>query len=143
MKFIYKIFRKNPDGREDIMVMTSGLGIFVNLILATVKVLIGLLASSIAIVSEGVNNAADCLSAVLALVGTKLAGRHPDEKHPFGYGRIEYLVSLIISVSILVTGIEMLISSVKLVFHPRELKISLLAIVIVAVSDAGKSLLGT
>lgn len=143
MKFIYKIFRKNPDGREDIMVMTSGLGIFVNLILATVKVLIGLLASSIAIVSEGVNNAADCLSAVLALVGTKLAGRHPDEKHPFGYGRIEYLVSLIISVSILVTGIEMLISSVKLVFHPRELKISLLAIVIVAVSAAVKFLLGT
>lgn len=143
MKLIYKLFRQDPECREDIISMTSGLGIFVNVVMALVKVLIGLLASSIAIVSEGVNNAADSLSAFLTLIGSKLAQKHPDEKHPFGYGRIEYLVSLIISVLILVTGIEMVISSVKLIFHPEELNISYLALAVVAGSAVIKFILGT
>ena len=142
MNIIYKIFRQNPENREDIISVTSGLGIVVNVILALTKVMIGVLASSIAIISEGVNNAADSLSALLALVGTKLAQKHPDEKHPFGYGRIEYLISLIISVLILVTGIEMLISSVKLIRNPEELNISYLALVIVAGSAVVKFILG-
>ena len=142
MNVIYKIFRQDPENREDIISITSGLGIVVNVVLALVKVMIGVLSSSIAIISEGANNAADSLSALLALVGTKLAQKHPDEKHPFGYGRIEYLVSLIISVLILVTGIEMLISSVKLIRNPEELNISYLALVIVAGSAVVKFVLG-
>lgn len=142
MKFIYKLFRKDPESREDIITMTSGLGIFVNIMMALLKVLIGLLGSSIAIVSEGINNAADSLSAFLTLIGSKLARKHPDEKHPFGYGRIEYLVSLIISVLILVTGVEMVISSVKLIFHPEEMSISYLALAVVAGSAVVKFILG-
>lgn len=142
MRFIYKLFRQDPDSREGVIAATSGLGIAVNVLIAVVKVIIGLLASSIAIVSEGVNNAADALTSVLTLAGTKLAGKHPDEKHPFGYGRIEYLTSLVISGLILFTGIEMLISSVKLVFHPEELSISVISLIIVAVSAVIKFFLG-
>lgn len=142
MKVIYKLFHQDPENREDIISMTSGLGIFTNIILALAKILIGVMASSIAIISEGMNNSADVLSAVITLIGTKLAGKHPDEKHPFGYGRIEYLVSLIISVLILVTGIEMISSSVELILHPEELKISYLALAIVAGSAIVKFLLG-
>lgn len=142
MQFIYKLFRLDPDSREDIITATSGLGIAVNLLIAALKVVVGTLASSIAIVSEGVNNASDAATSVLTLVGTKLAGKHPDEDHPFGYGRIEYLTSLIISVLILITGFEMLTSSVKLVFHPEELSISTLSLVVVAVSAVIKFFLG-
>lgn len=142
MKLIYKIFKKDPEKREDVIMMTSGLEIVSNVIMALIKVFIGVLASSIAIISEGLNNATDSLSALLTLIGTKLAQKHPDEKHPFGYGRIEYFVSLMISVLILVTGVEMVISSVKLIFHPEELHISYLSLAIVAVSAVVKFFFG-
>lgn len=142
MKLLYKIMKADPDSREGIISATSGLGILVNILMATVKVVIGLLSSSIAIISEGVNNASDVLTSVLTLVGTKLAGKHPDEKHPFGYGRIEYLTSLVVSVLILITGIEMLESSIKLIFHPGELTISYITLIIVAVSAVIKYIYG-
>lgn len=142
MQFIYKLFKQDPDSREGIIAVTSGLGIFVNIAMALIKVFIGLLVSSIAIISEGVNSAADAMSALITLVGAKLAQKHPDEKHPFGYGRIEYLVSLVIAVLILVTGIQMVISSVKLIFHPEELSISYVALAIVAGTAVIKFFLG-
>ena len=142
MKFFCKIMKQDPDSREGVITSVSGLGIVVNLLIAAVKVILGALASSIAIVSEGVNNAADALTSVLTLIGTKLAGRHPDEKHPFGYGRVEYLTSLVVSVLITVTGAEMLISSVKLIFNPEEMSVSVLSVIIVAASAVVKFLLG-
>ncbi len=142
MKFLYKLLKQDPSSREGIISVTSVLGILANLLIAAVKVVIGLLASSIAIMSEGVNNASDALTSVLALIGTKLAGKHPDEKHPFGYGRIEYLTSLVIAILILVTGVEMLTSSVKLVFAPEEMSISILSLIIIAVSALIKFFLG-
>lgn len=143
MSLIYKLLNKNPDNREDVIAVTSGLGIAVNVIIALVKVVIGILASSIAVISEGVNNASDALTGIIAFVGSKLAGKHPDEKHPFGYGRIEYLTGLVIAVLILVTGIEMLIGSVKLIFNPEELNISYVTLIIIAVTAVIKFILGT
>ena len=72
--------------RQERIIRTSLIGILVNLLIAAVKIVIGTLASSIAIVSEGINNATDAGSSFLTYVGTKLSGKHPDEKHPFGYG---------------------------------------------------------
>lgn len=142
MKLIYKLFRLDPDSREDVITVTSGLGITVNLLIAAIKVVIGLLASSIAIISEGVNNAADAFSSVLALVGTKLSGKRPDEKHPFGYGRVEYLTSLVIAVLILISGFEVLTGAVKRVFEPEALSISYITLAIIAVSALIKYFLG-
>ena len=142
MKLICRLLRQDPDSREGIIAGTSGLGIVVNLLIAAVKVVLGVLASSIAIISEGINNASDALTSVLALVGTKLAGKKPDEKHPFGYGRIEYLTSLIIAVLILVTGTETLIGAVKRIFAPAEMDISHVALIAVALSAVVKFFLG-
>ena len=128
--------------RNKIIARTSVIGIVVNVLVASVKVAVGALTSSVAIVSEGVNNAADALTSVLTLVGTKLAGRRPDEKHPFGYGRIEYLTALVIAVLILVSGVEMLIGSVKLVFKPEPLSVSYVSLTIVAVTAVIKFVLG-
>ena len=143
MKLLYRIFHQNPNNREGIIAITSGLGIAVNLLLAAVKIVLGLLVSSIAIVSEGANNATDALSSVLTLIGTKLAAKRPDKKHPFGYRRIEYLTGLVVALFILVTGIELLINSIRLIFHPEELTVSYPAIAVIAVSALVKFFLGT
>lgn len=142
MNFLCKLFHKDPNSREGIIAGTSGLGIIVNVLVSLLKVIFGVLASSIAIISEGVNNAADALTSVLALLGTRLAGKHPDEKHPFGYGRIEYLTSLVISIFILVSGFEVLTSSIKLIFEPVELAISYVSLAIVAITAVIKLILG-
>lgn len=142
MKLLYKILKQSPDTREGVVVTVSGLGILVNLILAAVKVIVGAAVSSIAIVSEGVNNATDSATALITIVGTKLSAKHPTEKHPFGFGRIEYLTSLLISVLILFTGFELLKSSVVLVFHPEEMSISYVTLGIVALSAVVKLILG-
>ena len=124
--------------RNKVIIRTSVTGVVVNVAIAAVKIVAGLLASSIAILSEGVNNAADALTSVLTLVGTKLAGRHPDAKHPFGYGRIEYLTGLVIAAIILVSGFSLLSESVKLVFTRGPLAISYVSLGVVAVSAVVK-----
>lgn len=129
--------------RSRIIARTSALGVCANLFIALVKVILGIITSSIAIVSEGVNNATDALTSVLTLVGAKLATKKPDKKHPFGYGRIEYLTSLIIAVVILISGVEMLIESVKLIFTPAELSVTYMSLAIVAFSAVIKFFLGT
>ena len=142
MKLLYSVLKLDPESREGIIGATSALGIIVNLLIALTKVIIGALASSIAIISEGVNNAADVLTSVLTLLGAKLAGKAPDKKHPFGYGRIEYLTGLVIAVLILVTGVEMVINAVKLIIHPEPVSISYLSLFIVAGSAVIKFFLG-
>ena len=143
MKILYKLLRQDPNSREGVVVATSALGILVNLLLAAVKVIIGRAVASIAIVSEGINNATDCASALLTIVGTKLSNKHPTKDHPFGFGRVEYLTSLVIAGLILITGAELLICSVKLIFEPAELSINLTAILVVAGSAVVKLLLGS
>jgi len=89
------------DEREKIVVKTSVIGVVTNILLAVFKMVIGLLSNSIAIVLDAVNNISDVASSVITIVGTKLAGKEPDKKHPFGHGRIEYLSAMVIAVIIL------------------------------------------
>lgn len=142
MKLLYKILKQDPNSREGIISATSTLGIIANLLIALIKVVVGIFASSIAIVSEGVNNASDALTSVLTLLGAKLSQKHPDEKHPFGYGRVEYLTGLVIAILILVTGVEMLQGAIERIFQPGELNVSYLSLIIVAASAVIKFALG-
>lgn len=128
--------------RQERIIRTSAIGIIVNLLIAVVKIMIGTLASSIAIVSEGINNATDAGSSFLTYVGTRLSGKHPDEKHPFGYGRIEYLTGMVVGVLILYAGISMLKESVEGIFHPADMSVSILAVLIVAGTAITKFCLG-
>ncbi|MCR4785917.1 MAG: cation diffusion facilitator family transporter, partial [Lachnospiraceae bacterium] len=110
--------KKNNEQREKTIVRTSIIGIITNVLLAAFKAAIGLMSNSIAIVMDAVNNISDAGSSIITITGTKLAGREPDKKHPFGYGRIEYLSAMIISVIVLYAGITSLIESVKKIIHP-------------------------
>ena len=83
--------------RDKIIVRTSIIGILVNVLLSSFKLAVGLISHSIAVMLDAVNNLSDALSSVITIVGTKLANKAPDKKHPLGYGRIEYLSALIMN----------------------------------------------
>ena len=129
------------EDRQKRIVRASIIGMLVNLFIAVVKIIVGMAASSLAIISEGMNNAADAGSSFLTLLGTKLSARHPDSKHPFGYGRIEYLTSLTVSVLIMYTGVSLMISSVKGIISPSDMEVSIMAIALVAASAVIKFIL--
>ena len=128
--------------RNSIIIRTSILGIIANLLLAGFKAVVGLTVNSIAIVMDAVNNTSDAASSVITIIGTKLAGREPDKKHPFGYGRIEYLSAMIISVIVLYAGITAFIESVKKIITPETPDYSTVSLIIVGVAVIVKLLLG-
>ena len=113
---------------------TSVLGILANLLLAGFKAFVGLLSNSIAVVLDAVNNLSDALSSVITIIGTKLAGRKPDKKHPYGHGRTEYITATIIAVIVLYAGITSLVESVKKIIHPEQPDYGTAALVIISVA---------
>lgn len=133
---------RTVDQREKTIVRTSIIGIVANVFLAAFKAAIGLASNSIAIVMDAVNNISDAGSSLITIIGTKMAGRQPDKKHPFGYGRIEYLSAMIISVIVLYAGITSLIESVKKIINPDTPDYSVVSLVIVAVAVVVKIVLG-
>ena len=99
--------------RDRKIVRTSIIAILTNLCLVAFKAVVGLMANSIAIVLDALNNLSDALSSVITILGTKLAGRPADAKHPFGYGRVEYLTAIIIACMVLAAGAGSASASVK------------------------------
>ncbi len=116
---LIKLFVKNKDDIKDKAVrntygnLASVTGIVCNIILCIMKVLIGVIVSSISIIADGLNNLSDMGSSVISFIGFKLAGKPADRDHPFGHGRIEYMSAFIISVLILIVGVNLLINSAK------------------------------
>ena len=133
---------KETNSRDAVIVRTSVIGILANVFLAAFKAFVGLTAHSIAIVMDAVNNLSDAASSVITIVGTKLAGKEPDRKHPFGYGRIEYLSAMIISILVLYAGVTAFVESVKKIIHPEAPDYSALSLIIVAVAVLVKIILG-
>ena len=128
--------------REKQIVRTSIIGIGTNVALAGFKAAVGLLTNSIAIVLDAVNNISDAGSSLITIIGTKLAGKQPDKKHPFGHGRVEYLSALLISVIVLYAGITSLIESIKEILHPSSPEYTTVSLVIVGVAVLVKIILG-
>ena len=128
--------------RDKTIIRTSIIGILANAFLAAFKAVVGLTANSIAIVMDAVNNLSDAASSVITIVGTKLAGKEADRKHPFGYGRIEYLSAMVISLLVLYAGITAFVESVKKIIHPDTPDYSTAALIIVAVAVVVKIVLG-
>lgn len=144
MNNIYELEKStNSDSsREKTIIRTSIIGIIANVFLAAFKAVIGIMTHSIAIVLDAVNNISDAGSSLITIVGTKLAGKEPDKKHPFGYGRIEYLSAMIISVIVLYAGITSFVESVKQIIHPETPEYNTVSLIIVAVAVVVKILLG-
>ena len=128
--------------RNKTIIRTSFIGIGANLLLAAFKAAVGLISNSIAVVLDAVNNLSDAASSVITIVGTKLAGREPDKKHPFGYGRIEYLSAMIISLIVLYAGITSFTESVKKIIAPQTPDYSWVTLTVIAAGVLVKIFLG-
>ena len=128
--------------RNAVIVRTSIIGILANVFLAAFKAVVGFASNSIAIVMDAVNNISDAASSVITIIGAKLAGKEPDRKHPFGYGRIEYLSAVIISLLVLYAGITAFVESVRKIIQPDTPDYSAAALIIVAVAVVVKIVLG-
>lgn len=128
--------------RDKTIIKTSIIGIVANVFLAAFKAIIGTISHSVAITMDAVNNISDAASSVITIVGTKLAGKEADKKHPFGYGRIEYLSAMVISVLVLYAGITAFVESVKKIITPDTPDYSNVSLIIVAVAVVVKIVLG-
>ena len=135
----------NPVVRKSYGTLASVVGIIVNLILAGIKILAGLLAGSIAIIADAFNNLSDSGTSVITLLSFKLSSKPADKEHPYGHARIEYIASMIVSFVILLVGAELLLDSGKTLLGFSEAKdtfITNLTIVILSVSVFLKLWLG-
>lgn len=137
---LVKIFIKNADDinndkvREHYGMLSSFVGIFCNICLFVIKFLMGILSNSIAITSDAFNNLSDCVSCVITLFGYRLAAKPADKDHPFGHGRMEYIVSIIISFLIFLVGFELLKTSFDKLIHPNTIVYSNIVLIIMIIT---------
>lgn len=137
-----KVVETAEQSRDKVIIRTSIIGILTNVLLAVFKAVIGIVSNSIAVTLDAVNNLSDALSSIITIIGTKLAGRLPDKKHPLGYGRIEYLSAMIVSGIVLYAGITSAVESVKKIIHPEKPDYNIISLVIIAVAVVVKIILG-
>lgn len=141
---LFKTFIKNyedvkdPKVRDDYGKFAGIVGILSNAVLCVMKILIGFVSGSIAIVADGINNLADGASSVITLIGFKLASMPEDEEHPYGHARIEYLAGMAVSVMILLVGFELGKGSVEKIFNPSPLDFSWTVVIVLLVAIAIK-----
>lgn len=128
----------NPSVRQAYGMLCGGTGIGLNVLLFLIKSLAGQLSGSIAITADAFNNLSDAGSSVITLVGFKMAGQKPDNDHPFGHGRIEYIAGMLVSVIILMMGVELFKSALDKIIHPVSVYASGLVLAILVVSIAVK-----
>lgn len=139
-KFLVNTFIKN---NEDISnekvrgkyIFLGGLvGIISNLLLFTIKLSVGLITSSIAIMADAFNNLSDASSSIITIVGFKLSDKPADAEHPFGHGRIEYISALIVSFMVMLVGFQFVKSSLERIFNPVDIKFEIIPFVLLLIS---------
>ena len=128
--------------REQYGVLSGAVGIVCNVFLFVLKLVIGFLTGSISIAADAFNNLSDGLSCLISIVGFKVSGKAPDAKHPFGYGRTEYIAGLIVAFIIVLVGVEFLKTSFNRIIHPEPVAFSVVLLVILAVSMLVKLWMG-
>lgn len=136
IRFLIRIFIpdytqvKDAKVRERYGVLGSILGIICNILLFLLKLFAGMATNSIAVISDAFNNLSDTGASVISLASSKLSGRRPDEGHPYGHGRAEYIASLLVSVLIILFGMELFGSSVGKIINADEVSLNPLSAVL-------------
>ena len=135
IKLLIRIFIKDYENTKDPKVrdsygrLASVVGIISNLLLSGLKITLGLIFHSIAILADGINNIADTSSSIILLIGFKLAAKPADEDHPYGHARIEYITGLLISFLIIILGLQLLMTSIKKIISPNPIEFSYITVV--------------
>lgn len=123
--------------------MAAGIfGIITNVILFAVKIVFGLIAGSISVVADAVNNLSDAGSSGVTVVGFKLSNRPPDKEHPFGHARYEYITGLVVAFIVLIIGGTLLKSSIERIITPETIDASVWTAAVLIISIALKTVQG-
>ena len=125
---------ENSDVRAAYGVFAGIVGIVCNLLLFAAKGIIGLLSGSIAVLADAFNNMTDAVSSIISLIGAKLANRPPDDEHPFGHERYEYIAAFIVAFLVLQVGFSCAQSAFGKILHPETLSFSTVSLVILLMS---------
>ncbi|HOJ80281.1 MAG TPA: cation diffusion facilitator family transporter [Clostridiales bacterium] len=139
-QLLLKLFVKDykdtsdPSVREAYGKLSGITGIVTNLLLCAVKITAGVLAGSISIIADAVNNLSDSGSAIVTLISFKISGKPADAGHPYGHARMEYVSGLIVSITIMFLGLELFLNSVRKIIEPQEMVFSWLIVLILAFS---------
>ncbi len=133
---LVRAYERNGDPASRLACGTAAgaLGVALNILLFSLKLIAGVLSGSIAVIADAFNNLSDAGSSVITLIGFRLSGKRADPTHPFGHGRIEYVAGLIVSMIIIIMGAELLKSSVEAIFAPESVAFSALTAGILAFS---------
>lgn len=126
--------KEGADGRKAYGTLCSIVGILLNIFLFAGKYIAGVISGSVAVVADAFNNLSDAGSSVITLIGFLFAGKKPDPDHPFGHGRIEYVSGFIVSMLILLMGLELIKESISKIVHPQPVETSMLVMGILFVS---------
>lgn len=124
----------NEKVREKYGLLSSITGIVVNILLSIFKIVIGILAHSMSIISDGLNNVTDAGSSVITMIGFKISNKEVDNDHPWGHGRMEYIAAFIVDILIILVGVELLQSSIEKIIHPELPAVSNVTIVLLVVA---------
>lgn len=129
-------------GRTKKIVKISIYGIIVNLVLVGFKAVVGLIANSISIILDALNNLTDAMSSIVTIIGVKLAEKKPDAKHPFGFGRVEYFSAVVVAMIVLMAGVMAFRESIEKIITPEEADYSIASLVIIALAVLVKFFFG-
>ncbi len=124
----------NPEVRKNYGVLGGSLGILCNSLLFFVKLFVGIASHSIAVVSDAFNNLSDMGASVVSVLGARFSRRRPDADHPYGHGRAEYIAALIVAFLIIFVGIELFRSSIHAIWHPAEVDVRPVTMILLMVS---------
>ena len=139
-ELLVKTFIRNPHRISDTRVraaygtLSGAVGIACNLVLFAVKLLTGVLAHSLSITADAFNNLSDAASAIVSMIGFRIAAKPPDEDHPYGHARFEYLSGLVVAALVLIVGVQFLKSSVQKILHPASIETEVWMLLMLAVS---------
>ena len=139
-KLLLRLFVKNhhdptqPKVRSDIGKLSGTVGILCNVLLCAFKLVVGTISGAVSITADALNNLSDATSAVVTLIGFKLAEKPADADHPYGHARYEYLSGLAVAGLIVVIGFELAKSSVEKILHPAEVVFSLSVCIVLVLS---------
>lgn len=139
-ELLLRIFIKTDEKQKDASVhaavgkLAGIVGIICNFFLSACKLTVGLIAGSVSITADALNNLSDCISSLITLLGFRMAQRPADQEHPYGHARMEYITGMIISLLILMMGVELVRSSAEKIFHPAELELDTAAFIILIIS---------
>ncbi|MBR2589417.1 MAG: cation transporter [Clostridia bacterium] len=131
----HKTFSGEAQRKAAVGTLSGAVGIICNLFISGFKFVLGYLSASAALIADAANNLSDLLTSIISIVGFKVAAKPADEEHPFGHGRYEYVLSIIVSFSVFLMGAELLKSGIQKIIHPAGVTFSplLLAVIIVSV----------